>query len=72
MLHVIFANQFWGEDLISWFPCVVCRGVAFPFDEVLKLPFLTNMAMINDFFDFELLEVVHEVRGRSCEVVPVL
>jgi hypothetical protein len=30
------------------------------------------MSVIYDFFDFELLEVVHEVRGRSREVVPVL
>ena len=30
------------------------------------------MTVIYDFFNFELLEVVHEVWGRSCEVVPVL
>ena len=30
------------------------------------------MTVIDDFFDFELLEVIHEVRGRMCEVVPVL
>ena len=30
------------------------------------------MSVIHDFFDFELLEVIHEVWGRSCEIVPVL
>ena len=72
MSHVISPDQLWGEDLISWFPCVVRCGVAFPFDQVLKSPFLTEVAVIYDFFDFELLEVVHEVWGRSREVVPVL
>ena len=30
------------------------------------------MAVIYDFFNFEFLKVVHEVWGRSCEVVPML
>ena len=58
--------------MISWFPCIVCHGVAFPFDQVLKSLFLTEVSVIYDFFDFKLLEVVHEVWGRSHEVVPVL
>ena len=72
MLHVIFSDQLGGEDLISWFPRVVCHGVTLPFDQILKSPFLTKVSVIYDFFDFELLEVVHEVWGRSREVVPVL
>ena len=65
-------DQLWCEDLVSWFPCVVRRGITLPLDQVLKSPFLTEMSVIYDFFDFEFLKVVHEVRGRSCEVVPVL
>ena len=65
-------DQFWGEDLIGWFPCIVCRGIALPLDQVLKSPSFTEVTVIYDFFDFEFLEVVHEVRGRSREVVPVL
>ena len=72
MLHVISSDQFGGEDLVSGFPCIICCRVTFPLDQVLKLPFLSEMSVIYDFFDFELLEVVHEVWGRSCEVVPVL
>ena len=72
MLHVIFPDQFGGKDLISRLPCVVSRGITLPLDQVLKSPFLTKVTVINDFFDFEFLEVVHEVRGRSREVVPVL
>ena len=72
MPYVIFPDQFWGEDLISGFPCIVCRGITLPLDQVLKSPSFTEVTMIYDFFDFELLEVVHEVWGGSCEVVPVL
>ena len=69
---MILLDQLWSEDLISWLPCVICCGVAFPFDQVLKSPFLPEMAMVYDFFDFKFLEVVHKVWGRLCEVVPVL
>ena len=69
---MIPSDQLWGEDLISWFPRVVRCWITSPFDQVLKSPFLTKVTVINDFFDFKLLEVIHEVRGRSCEVVPVL
>ena len=72
MFHVIFSDQFWGKDLISWFPCVVRCGVAFPFDQILKSPSFPKVAMIDDFFDFELLEVVHEVWRGLCKVGPLL
>ena len=72
MFHVIFSDQLWSEDLISRFPCVVRHGITLPFDQVLKSPFLTEVTVICNFFDFELFEVVHEVRGRSCKVVPML
>ena len=35
-------------DLISWFPCVVAIWVTLPFDEVLKMPFVSVKMVIND------------------------
>ena len=58
--------------MISWFPCVVRRGISFPFDQILKSPSFPKVAMVDNFFDFEFLEVVHEVWGRSRKVGPVL
>ena len=72
MPPVIPSDQFWSEDLISWFPCVVRCGITLPFDQILKSPFLTEMSVVHDFFDFEFLEVVHKVWGRPREVVPML
>ena len=72
MSYVISSDQLWGEDLISWFPCVVRRWITLPFDQVLKSLFLTRVTVIDDLFDFKLLEVIHKVWGRSCEVVPML
>ena len=69
---MIFSDQFWGEDLVGWFPGVIRRGITLPLNQVLKSPFLSEVAVTHDFFDFEFLEVVHEVWGRSREVVPVL
>ena len=72
MSYVILSDQFWGEDLVGWFPCVIRCGITLPLNQVLKSPLFTKVTVIYDFLDFELLEVVHEVWGRPCEVVPVL
>ena len=48
--------------IVSCFPCVVCIGVAFPFDKVLKPSFTSEMMVINDGLDFIFLGVFDKVR----------
>ena len=48
--------------MISCFPCVVCIGVAFPFDEILKLSFTSEVTVINDGLDFIFFSVLDKVR----------
>ena len=37
--------------MVSCFPCVVCIGVSFPFDEVLELSSTAKVTVINDGLD---------------------
>ena len=57
--------------MVSCFPCVVCIGVAFPFDEILKLSFTAKVTVINDGFDFIFFSVFDKVRRWSRVIGPV-
>ena len=57
--------------VVSCFPCVVCIGVPFPLDEILKLSFTPEVAMVNDSFDFVFFGVLDKVRGWPRVVGPV-
>ena len=35
-MFMILSQQVWGENLVSWFPCVVTFRASFPLDEVLE------------------------------------
>ena len=48
--------------MVSCFPCVVCIGIALPFDKVLKLSFTSEVTVINDGLDFVLFGVFNKVR----------
>ena len=57
--------------MVSCFPCVVCIGVPFPFDEILELSFTAKMTVINDGLDLVFFGVFDKVRGWSHVVGPV-
>ena len=58
--------------MVSCFPCVVCIGVAFPFDKILKLSFTSEVTVINDGLDFVFFGVFDKVRWWPRVVGPVL
>ena len=57
--------------MVSCFPCVVCIGVSFPFNEVLELSFTSEVTVINDGLDFIFFGVFDKVRRWSRVVSPV-
>ena len=57
--------------MVSCFPRVVCIGVAFPLDEVLKLSFTSEVTVINDGLDFVFFGVFDKIRRWPRVVVPV-
>ena len=48
--------------MVSCFPCVVCIGVSFPLDKILKLSFTSEVTVINDGLDFVFFGVFDKVR----------
>ena len=69
---MVSRDQFWGEDLICWFPRVVRIRVSFPFDQVLKSPSSPVITVVRYRFDFEFFFSVHQIRGWPRVVGPVL
>ncbi len=65
VLSVIGFNEFWGMDLVSWFPGIVCFGVALPFDQVLEGLRPPRMSVINDLLDLVFLFSLDEIWGWS-------
>ena len=57
--------------MVSCFPCVVCIGVSFPFDEVLELSFTAKVTVINDGLDLVFFGVFDKVRRWPRVVGPV-
>ena len=45
-------DKFRGMHLVSWLPCVVAFGVAFPFDEILESSSPTMTSVVNDALHF--------------------
>ena len=72
MTLMVFLDQSWSEYVSSVFPGVVSRGIPFPLDEILKILFLSVMAVINDGLDFILLFPINDVWGWTRKVVPIL
>ena len=64
--------EIWSVHLVSWFPCVVCFGVAFPLDQVLELSRPSMMSMAADLLHLIFFFAVNEFRGWSDEVGAVL
>ena len=58
--------------MVSCFPCVVCIGVAFPFNEVLELSFTSEVSVINDGLDLVFFGVFDKVRRWPRVVGPML
>ena len=57
--------------MVSCFPCVVCIGVAFPFNEVLELSFTSEVSVINDGLDLVFFGVFDKVRRWPRVVGPM-
>ena len=69
---MIFLDQLWSEYISPMFPGIVSRGISLPLDEVLEIPSLPEMAVIDDGFDFVLLFSINDVWGRTWKIVPIL
>ena len=54
------------------FPGVVSRGISLPFDEVLKVSPLPEIAMIDDGLDLVLFFSIDDVWGRTWKIVSIL
>ena len=72
MTLVIFSDQLRSKYILLIFPGTVSRGISLPLDKILKVSSLTQMAMINDGFNFILFFPINDVRGRARKVVSVL
>ena len=57
--------------MVGCFPHVVCIGVAFPFDKILKLSFTSKVTVINDGFNFVFFGVFDKVRWWPRVIGPV-
>ena len=57
--------------VISCFPRVICIGIAFPLDKILKLSFTSEVTVINYGFDFVFFGVLDKVRRWPRVVGPV-
>ena len=68
---MVYLDQCGCVYMVSCFPCVVCIGIAFPFNEVLELSFTSEVTVINDGLDFVLFGVFDKVRGWSRVIGPV-
>ena len=62
ILSMIGLGQCGRVYMVSCFPRVVCIGVAFPLDKILKLSFTSGVTVINDGLDFVLFGVFDKVR----------
>ena len=69
---MVLPDQFGRKHLLGQLPQVVRFRVSLPFYEVLQFTGATEVPVTPDGLDLELLLSLHEVRGRSSEVVPVL
>ena len=68
VLSMVGLGQCGCVYMVSCFPRVVCIGVAFPLDKILKLSFTSEMMVINDGLDFVLFGVFDKVRRWPCVV----
>ena len=57
--------------MVSCLPRVVCIGVTFPLDKILKLSFTSEVTVINDGLDFVLFGVFDKVRWWPRVIVSV-
>jgi hypothetical protein len=57
--------------VVSCFPCVVCIGILFPFDEVLELSFMAKVTVINDGLDLIFFGIFDKVRRWPRVVGPM-
>ena len=71
ILPMVGLDQCGCVYVVSCFPCVVCIGVAFPLDKILKLSFTSEMTVINDGLDFIFFGVFDKVRRWPRVVVHV-
>ena len=69
---MVFLNQGWSEHIPLVFPGVVSCGISLPFDKILKVSSLPEIAMIDDGLDFVFLLSINDVWGRTREIVSVL
>ena len=71
ILSVIGLDQCGRMYVVSCFPRVVCIGVTFPLDKILKLSFTSEVTVINDGLDFVFFGILDKVRRWPRVVVPV-
>ena len=57
--------------MVDCFPCVVCIGIALPFDEILELSFTSKVTVIYDGLNLVFFGVFDKVRGWPHVVGPM-
>ena len=62
ILPMVGLGQCGRVYMVSCFPRVVCIGVTFPLDKILKLSFTSEITVINDGLDFVFFGVFDKVR----------
>ena len=66
-LMVLF-YRFFSVHVFRRLPCVVCRWIAFPFDQVLELTPTPVMSVIDHRFDFILFLILNQIRWWTLKV----
>src|SRR5260370_30915815 len=64
MLSVIGLNEFWGVNLISWFPGVIGFWIPLPFDQGLEGLRMSRESVIYDLLNLIFFFFLDEVWGR--------
>src|SRR6266702_6519160 len=71
VLLVILRYQPIRVKILPWFPVVVARGIALPFNQEVHLAPSASWLRIQDLLDFEFLFPFYQIRRRTGKVWPV-
>ena len=64
----VLSDDVWCAYIALWFPSVVTRGIAFPFDEILQGSAATMATVLFDPLNFKLFFSINQIRRRPCVV----
>jgi hypothetical protein len=70
-LPLVSFDEFFGVNLVRWFPRIVTFRVPFPLDKILERSSPSVASMINDALHLVFFFSANQIRWRSGEVWPM-